>query len=173
MKQPASAVTGAAEMQTAPSSAQGGRRRGRRYRSDMYDTIRCAQLLVVGTGSQHARRACAGFDLVWFDLIWLDSTRSRFAPFLDATIWSVRAAANASCWRYLFAELRKSTDTGNPADGDALSQPLPVTCVRTSIAGVSSNGSASPASMAQPAASRTVAKMGRGNGEIMHEQDGA
>lgn len=54
-KQPASAVTGAAEMQTAPSSAQGGRRRGRRHRSDMYDAIRCAAAL----GRRDQVAACA------------------------------------------------------------------------------------------------------------------
>jgi hypothetical protein len=55
------------------------------------------------------------------------------------------------------------TLTLTAADGDALSQPLLVSCLHTSSssrAGVSSSGSASPASMAQPAASRTSRRDG-------------
>lgn len=67
-------------------------------RSDMYDAIRCAAapLLVVGTRSQHARRACAGFDLARPDL---DSR-----PF-DATIWSVRGVRGVRAAECLLLEV--------------------------------------------------------------------
>lgn len=49
------------------------------------------QLLVVGTRSQHALRACAGFDLIWLDLI---SIRALLTP-----RYGVFAQQNPSCWK--------------------------------------------------------------------------
>lgn len=67
------------------------------------------QLLSWSSGPGRSMRVGRAPGLIWLDLI---SIRALLTPRYGVfAVFAVFAQQNASCWRCLFAELRKSNDT--------------------------------------------------------------